>query len=54
MEQSDQTALAPRDRLAGKTIFGFAITKTATGTAAARLGHAMVGSTKPPTAPSRD
>jgi len=54
MDQSEQAAPAPRDKLAGETILGFAITKTATGTAAARLGRAMVGSPKPPTAPSRD
>jgi hypothetical protein len=55
MDQSEQAAPAPRDRLAGETILGFAIVKTAAGTTAARLGHAMVGNTKPPpVGPSRD
>jgi hypothetical protein len=53
MEQSEQAAPAPRDKLAGETILGFAIVKNAAGITAARVGHAMVGE-KPPTAPSRD
>jgi len=54
MDQSEQAAPAPRDKLAGETILGFAITKSNAGITAARLGHAMVGVKPPPTAPSRD
>jgi hypothetical protein len=54
MNQLEQTAPTPRDKLAGETILGFAIVKNAAGTTAARLGHAMVGIKLPPSIPSRD
>jgi hypothetical protein len=55
MDRSEQAAPAPRDKLGDETILGFAITKSATGTTATRLGHAMVGVVKTsPSIPSRD